>query len=141
MIKAANGKAEGGKEVENDLTRFSLWSVLIFRALPLKRSTLYNAAPLLPAHFLAPLPHPPSPISTTIKGPSSYIREEIERASMRSITATIMLRESYRKRVTRRKCFCQSRYQSAHNDKRIKFTRVRLQNYIYKNRSEYVERQ
>lgn len=61
MIKAANGKAEGGKEVENDLTRSSLWSVLIFRALPLKRSTLYNAAPLLPAHFLAPLPHIPFP--------------------------------------------------------------------------------
>lgn len=70
MIKAVSGKAEGGKEVENDLTRSSLWSVLIFRALPLKRSTLYNLLRCLPT-FL-----PPSPISTAIKGPSSYPRRD-----------------------------------------------------------------
>lgn len=43
--------------MENDLTRSSLWSVLIFRALPLNRSTLYNLLRCL-SIFLSPSPFP-----------------------------------------------------------------------------------
>lgn len=94
MDKDCEWKSQGWKRrVENDLTRSSLWFVLIFRALPSKRSNALQRCSAAYTHFLAPPPPlPPLPLSSRGDQRARLLASARRSSAHRcvSITATIM---------------------------------------------------